>query len=285
MERHVPAAAANTAPRWQPLSRNERRVIGTLVEKAKTTPQQYPLSLNALVTGCNQKNNRAPVMELDEEHVDNALERLRLMGACVEVNADSRTPRYRHTMYEWLGCDKVELAVMTELLLRGDQTVGELRGRAARMDPIEDLAALRPILAALATKKLIVYLTLPGRGCIVTHNLYEPQEMDKLREKYGTPAGGFAGDEEESAGDDAPRPVRPAAVAEKVTSEPSKPTAATPPTGNSPPANLAQNELHNMRNDITNLQQELLEMRSELEQKLGDLRRDIEDIRQQIGGL
>ena len=107
------------APRWQPLEKVERRVVGVLVEKAKTTPDNYPLSLNALVNGCNQKSNRAPQMQLDEEQVSEAIDRLRTIGAVSIIQGDGRVEKYRHLLYEWLGVDKVELAVMAELLLRG----------------------------------------------------------------------------------------------------------------------------------------------------------------------
>jgi uncharacterized protein len=91
---------------------------------------------------------------------------------------------------EWLGVDKVELAVMTELLLRGDQTVGELRGRASRMEPIADLAALKIVLDSLRSKGLVTALTSEGRGQVVSHALYKPREIEALRAKYlrGGPA-------------------------------------------------------------------------------------------------
>src|SRR5262245_44412999 len=170
-----------SAPRWQPLEGIERRVLGVLIEKAKTTPEAYPLSLNALRTGCNQKNNRSPLMQLEDSQVDEALDALRKVGAAAVVQGGGRIDRYRHLAYEWLGVEKVELAVMAELLLRGAQTVGELRGRAARMEPIKDLSDLRPTLDALEKKGLIQYLTPPGRGCVVTHSLYLDRELDKVR--------------------------------------------------------------------------------------------------------
>jgi uncharacterized protein YceH (UPF0502 family) len=172
---------AAAGPRWRPIGAIERRALGVLVEKAKTTPENYPLSLNALRTGCNQKNNRYPQMQLEESQVEEALDKLREAGAVLQVQGDSRVDRYRHLAYEWLGVDKVELAVMAELLLRGTQTVGELRGRAARMEPIKDLGELQPILAALESKRLVTFLTPPGRGAIVTHTLQSDQEMDKAR--------------------------------------------------------------------------------------------------------
>ncbi|MEX1224367.1 MAG: DUF480 domain-containing protein [Pirellulales bacterium] len=283
MESTSVATGTAVKQQWQPLSRNERRVIGTLVEKAKTTPQQYPLTLNSLVTGCNQKSNRAPTMELDEEQVDTALERLRQLGACVEVNADSRTPRYRHTMYEWLGIEKVELAVLTELLLRGDQTIGELRGRAARMDPIDDIAAMRPILASLAARQLIVYLTPPGRGCVVTHNLYQPQELDKLRQKYGAPAGGFDGDEEHRLTPAVAPPAR--SVSPPQEDEPAERSVAVEASPRSAATESTAGDVDQLRQQVHQLQEELLETRAELESGLSELQRAVEEIRQQIGGM
>ncbi len=117
------------APAWHPLQALDRRVLGVLVEKAKTTPEAYPLSLNALRTGCNQKSNRYPLMEVEPEDVEESLERLRGLGAVAEVQGGGRVARFRHCLYDWLGVDKAELAVMAELLLRGAQTDGELRGR------------------------------------------------------------------------------------------------------------------------------------------------------------
>src|SRR5262245_42187148 len=135
-----------TQPRWRPIGRIERRVAGVLVEKAKNTPEAYPLSLNGLVNGSNEKNNRDTQMQLEEADVSEALDTLKGMGAVAEIQGSGRVAKFRHLLYEWLGVDKVELAVMAELLLRGAQTEGELRGRASRMGPIADLNALRGIL-------------------------------------------------------------------------------------------------------------------------------------------
>jgi len=176
--------AAEAQPRWQPLGPIDRRVLGVLAEKAKTTPDGYPMSLNAICTGCNQKSNRFPLVQLEPADVDESLERLRGLGAVGMIEGYGRVAKYRHYLYEWLGVDKVELAVMTELLLRGAQTEGELRGRAARMDPIPDLAALRPILQSLQAKGLVMSLTPEGRGHVVTHALYQPRELEHLRAQY-----------------------------------------------------------------------------------------------------
>jgi uncharacterized protein YceH (UPF0502 family) len=172
-------------PRWQPLPPIDRRVAGVLVEKAKTTPQAYPMSLNAIASAANQKSNRSPVMNLEPDDIEESLERLRLLGAVGLIEGYGRVSKYRHYLYDWLGVDKVEIAVMAELLLRGDQTIGELRARAARMEPIADLGELRPVVAALKAKGLVIPLTPEGRGHVVTHALYLPEELESLKARYG----------------------------------------------------------------------------------------------------
>ena len=194
--------------KWRPLNSSQRRVLGVLIEKAKTTPDAYPMTLNGLTTGCNQKNNRQPQTNLSTEQVEQTIEELRQLGAVVEVQAGGRVPKFRHTVYDWLGVDKVEAAIMAELLLRGEQTIGELRGRAARMEPIADLNALRPLLDSLTQKGLVISLTPEGRGQIITHGLYREKELAELRQQYANytppPAGGGSrGSSEESA---VPRP-------------------------------------------------------------------------------
>lgn len=172
-------------PHPGPLDRLERRVLGALVEKAKTTPDAYPLSLNALRTACNQKNNRFPQMELEDEQVERAADSLRQRGAVTLVQGDSRVERYRHRMYDWLAVEKAEVAVLAELLLRGAQTVGDLRGRAARMEPIPGLAELLPIVDTLVAKGLVEYLSPPGRGAYVAHTFYSPSEREKVCRDLG----------------------------------------------------------------------------------------------------
>lgn len=185
------------APKWQPLSSKQRRVFGVLVEKAKTTPDAYPMTVNGIVAGSNQKSNREPQMNMSAEEVEQTLEELRAIGAVTEVQGSGRVAKYRHHAYEWLGVEKTELAVMTELLLRGEQTLGELRGRAARMEPIADLAALKPVVESLVKRGLMVKLTAPGRGQIVSHALYKERELSELKARFAghVPASG-AGDEE-----------------------------------------------------------------------------------------
>jgi uncharacterized protein YceH (UPF0502 family) len=170
-------------PTWPELSLVERRVLGVLVEKAKTTPDVYPLSINALVTGCNQKSNRDPLMELADFEVEDALVSAQKKGLAIKITG-GRVIRWRHSLYEAWHVDKVELAVLAELLLRGPQTEGELRGRASRMEPIDDLDALRNVLRRLAERGLVVYLTPEGRrGTILTHGLHAPDELERLRVK------------------------------------------------------------------------------------------------------
>ena len=190
---------------WVALTADERRVLGVLVEKAKTTPDVYPLSLAAIVTGCNQKSNRDPLVSYDADDVEEICNRLRKKGVVIMVESGGRVVRYKHLLYEWLRVNKVELAVMAELLLRGSQTEGDLRARASRMEPLSDLAALQEILDSLHTKELIVYLSPPGvrRGVVVTHNLYPPKELEREQTRYSQ--GGFEATAGESAA--SPRPA------------------------------------------------------------------------------
>jgi uncharacterized protein YceH (UPF0502 family) len=249
----------DAAPRWRPLSPLARRVLGVLVEKAKTTPENYPLSLNAVRNGCNQKNNRSPLMQLEEGQVEEALDELRHMGAVALVQGSGRVDKYRHLAYEWLGVEKAELGVMAELLLRGAQTVGELRGRAARMEPIKDLAELRPILDSLEAKGLIQYLTPPGRGCVLTHALHRDQELPKLRQQYADAA--------------APSAVRPAFQAPA----PASSVAAAPD------AARLSDEIHRLREEIAAVKQEFLAMRAEIESTSQQLRHDLDELNRQLG--
>jgi uncharacterized protein len=123
------------------LNEVEARVLGSLVEKDITTPDYYPLSLNALVNACNQKNNREPVMSLDEDAVRSALRTLNEKGlAGAGSGADSRVAKYEHRLQEAFNFTRPEIAVLCVLLLRGPQTPGELRGRTERMHRFEELS-------------------------------------------------------------------------------------------------------------------------------------------------
>lgn len=140
----------------------EARVLGALVEKDITTPDYYPLSLNALVNACNQKNNRDPVMNLDEAAVREALHGLQEDGlAGPSGGADSRVTKYEHRLQETFNFSRGETAVLCVLLLRGPQTPGELRGRTERMHHFEDLDAVQSSLQKLMQREPPLAVVLP----------------------------------------------------------------------------------------------------------------------------
>jgi uncharacterized protein YceH (UPF0502 family) len=139
----------------------EVRVLGSLIEKEMTTPEYYPLSLNALTNACNQKSNRDPVLNLDEADVVRALDGLRFKQLALVSGEGGRVPKYRHTLMEKLRMDPPELAVVAELLLRGPQTVGELRTRGERMHPFPDLAAIEEVLEELMSRNPPLVARLP----------------------------------------------------------------------------------------------------------------------------
>ena len=144
------------------LNEVEARVLGALVEKDITTPDYYPLSLNALVNACNQKNNRDPVMNLEEGAVRDALNGLhdqRLAGPI--SGADSRVTKYEHRLQETFNFSRGETAVLCVLLLRGPQTPGELRGRTERMHRFEDLDAVQSSLQKLMEREPPLVAVLP----------------------------------------------------------------------------------------------------------------------------
>ena len=144
------------------LSEIEARVLGALIEKDITTPDYYPLSLNALVNACNQKNNREPVMMLEEEAVRGALSSLqekRLAGPA--GGADSRVAKYEHRLQEVFNFDRREVAVVCVLLLRGPQTPGELRGRTERMYRFETLDDVQSALQKLMERQPPLVRVLP----------------------------------------------------------------------------------------------------------------------------
>jgi len=144
------------------LTENEVRVLGSLIEKDITTPEYYPLSLNALVNACNQKSNREPVMQLDEDAVRDALEGLqqqRMAGPA--RGADSRVTKYEQRLQELFNFTRPEIAVLCVLLLRGTQTPGELRGRAERMHRFEALEDVQSALHKLMQREPPLAKVLP----------------------------------------------------------------------------------------------------------------------------
>jgi len=140
----------------------EARVLGALVEKDITTPDYYPLSLNALVNACNQKSNRDPVMNLDENAVGSALGTLQDKGLAGPAGgADSRVPKFEHRLQEVFNFTRPELAVLCVLLLRGPQTPGELRGRTERMHGFGDLSEVQSALQRLIDREPPLVAMLP----------------------------------------------------------------------------------------------------------------------------
>jgi uncharacterized protein YceH (UPF0502 family) len=143
------------------LSDVEARVLGCLVEKEITTPEYYPLSLNALVHACNQKSNRDPLMNLDEDGVRNALRALGEQALARSASGDSRVAKYEHRLADMFNFTRPETAILCELLLRGPQTPGELRNRAERMHPFEDLNVVQSTLKHLMERQPPLVKLLP----------------------------------------------------------------------------------------------------------------------------
>ncbi len=143
------------------LSEIEVRVLGALVEKAVTTPEYYPLSVNALVNACNQKSNREPVMNLDEESVRNALRSLTDQALARSAVGDSRVAKFEHRLNELYNFHRHEIAVLCVLMLRGSQTPGELRTRCERMYAFEDLDAVHSALNLLMRREPPLVKVLP----------------------------------------------------------------------------------------------------------------------------
>jgi uncharacterized protein YceH (UPF0502 family) len=144
------------------LSQVEARVLGSLVEKELTTPDYYPLSLNALINACNQKSNRDPVLNLDEDAVSQALRGLDKNGLAGPAdNMDSRVKKYEHRLQEAFNFTRHEIALLCELLLRGPQTPGELRSRADRMHRFDDLGIVNSTLQRLMNREPPLVKLLP----------------------------------------------------------------------------------------------------------------------------
>jgi uncharacterized protein YceH (UPF0502 family) len=157
---------------------------------------------------------------------------------------------------------------MAELLLRGAQTIGELRGRAARMEPIKDLGELRPVLDALESKRLIIYLTPPGRGCVVSHALYQDRELDKVRREAAAMHGG----ELSSDGDDA------------IPTHVSQNAFAAPPQRNSDVRTASwEAEVTQLRGELAELKREFQTAREDLTSTAADLRRGLDELNRQLG--
>lgn len=232
------------------LTPTEARVIGCLIEKQITTPDQYPLSLNALVNACNQKSNRDPVLELDERTVQQTVDDLGRKHFVMEKSGfGSRVPKYQHrfcnTEYGTLKLDPQELAVVCELLLRGPQTPGELRSRASRMAPFNDVSEIEAALTRLSERE---------DGPFVVRLAREPGRRDS---RY---AHLFSG---EVAGGAEEHPTQTTASADNVASE-SRTSVSTPETA------------------FPDMRQE--QRLSRLEEEVRALRAELNDLRTRLGG-
>jgi uncharacterized protein len=182
----------------------EQRVLGALIEKEMATPDYYPMSLNALVNACNQKNNREPVMSLADSDVLNAIEAMRHSALAYEISGPQhRVPKYSHGLGAKLNLGNRELAVLSVLLCRGAQTPGELRGRTQSLHAFEDLESVQMTLSKLAGREEPLVQELPraagSRENRWTHLLGDVPE---------TPAASYA--------DMAPRQDRVAELEERV---------------------------------------------------------------------
>jgi uncharacterized protein len=216
----------------------EIRVVGCLVEKQRTTPDAYPLSLNSLRLACNQATNRDPVVDYDESTVSEALRRLALRGwTRLASGAGSRARKYRHLLPEALGVDAAELALLAVLMLRGAQTPGELKQRGERLHAFASLAAAQETLERLVE-----------RGYVARHERRPGQKEDRYEQLLG----GFG---EEGGAGAIPGPAAaagtPAAGAERAGGEAG--------SGDHPPPDLVPAE-----DRLTRLERELAELRAEL---------------------
>jgi uncharacterized protein YceH (UPF0502 family) len=246
------------------LSAPEIRVLGCLLEKQRTTPDAYPLSLNALRLACNQATNRDPVTEYDEAVIRDALHRLsRRRWTRLASGAGSRAPKYRHLLDEALGLPEDELAVLCVLMLRGPQTPGELKQRTERLHPLADLPAVLDALERLIGRDLAERL---------------PRRPGQKEERYahlladddaqpGAPAAGVASVPAPSLApgpdhdlDDAPAPPRPPAGAPPAPAAPPPPPAAAP----DPRVGRLEDEVAALRGDLEALRATLDALRAEL---------------------
>ncbi len=143
----------------------EQRVLGSLIEKQMTTPDYYPMTLNALTNACNQKSNRDPIVQFEETDVAHGIDGLRQKGFAQLVEAaGSRIPKYQHSLPRVHDLTRPEIAILCELLLRGAQTVGEIRTRASRMYDFADLSQVEEMLLELINREQPLVVKLPRQA-------------------------------------------------------------------------------------------------------------------------
>ncbi|MGH2856930.1 MAG: YceH family protein [Solirubrobacteraceae bacterium] len=230
------------------LSAVEQRVLGCLIEKRWTTPDQYPLSLNALRLACNQSTNRDPVTDYGDTEVSDAAQRLSRYGlARLASGAGSRATKYRHLAEEALGLDREQLAIVCVLLLRGPQTPGELKARSERMAHLPTLNDVDRVLDQLADRGYCERLARrPG------------QKEDRYRQLLGGGAAAAA------AGADEEPPIA-AAFDEN---HPAPPGAPAPPTTPTAPASTIQPDLNALEARVGALEAEVTALRVQLAELL-----------------
>jgi uncharacterized protein YceH (UPF0502 family) len=250
------------------LTRLQRRVLGTLMEKGFTTPDQYPMTLKGAMTGCNQKSNRDPVTEYSEAEVADALEQLRTMGLVAEVFTDGgRAPRYRHYVRHKFDFNEAQFAVLCELLLRGRQQPGELRTRASRMVRIDSQDQLKADLQSLQEKGFVQSNgPLERRGVEVDHTFYLPKENMKMAAASLPP-------EDELRATEPAAPMRPTASA--VTTSASSASSAAAP---SPAVAIEPAMLKALSSQLAELNSQMAELQSTLDavqQRMDRIERDL----------
>ena len=236
------------------LTRLQRRVLGTLMEKGFTTPDQYPMTIKGATTGCNQKSNRDPVTEYSEAEVADALEQLRQLGLVAEVFTDGgRAARYRHYARHKFDFNEAQFAIICELLLRGRQQPGELRTRASRMVRIDSQEQLKADLQSLQDKGFVQSNgPLERRGVEVDHTFYLPKENMTMA------AGNFTADEE---------PATPAPAAAPAAPRTAPPVSTPPAAPSAEPGLLRalQSQLDLVQSNMMNLQAALEKTQERLE--------------------
>lgn len=245
------------------LTRLQRRVLGTLMEKGFTTPDQYPMTLKGVTTGCNQKSNRDPVTEYSEAEVADALEQLRALGLVAEVFTDGgRAPRYRHYIRHKFDFTETQFGILCELLLRGRQQPGELRTRASRMVRIDSQDHLKTDLLSMQAKGFVQSDgSLERRGVEVDHTFYLPKENMTMTAANPSLEDG----PRVSAPTAAAVPVRPTSAASSQTA------AVSAPTVDSAMLHGLQTQLREITSQMSILQNSL----DSMEQRIERIERDL----------
>jgi len=239
------------------LSAPEIRVLGCLLEKQRTTPDAYPLSLNALRLACNQATNRDPVTEYDEAIIRDALHRLsRRRWARLASGAGSRAPKYRHLLDEALGLPEDELAVLCVLMLRGSQTPGELKQRTERLHPLADLAAVLDALDRLIGRELAARLA---------------RRPGQKEERYAHLLGDDEAEEGAQASSAGPGPQWTPPPADSDSEDAAIAAPAPAPAAATPAAPIPDPRVARLEDDVAALRADLQALRASLDALRADL--------------